>query len=208
MFESLQRRIFQKPVNGSERSFCRIRETFGSPPGRRSEGISFSLLFQDGDKGFQTGGLANGRTAGQDADRVGECHLDGCQLFGGQFIGGEEGVVHGLGNGLRACQFLEVLSHPFLAKAERDRVDHLDAIGSLCFRDGYLIILFAGFYDFDNVIVLASSPKIVSPITEGRGVINGSFTQEAANALAVTLNTKGPLPIPLVVKQVSENGEK
>ena len=52
-----------------------------------------------------------------------------------------------------------------------------------------------------------TSPKIVSPITDGIGVINGNFTQETANALAVTLRTEGPLPIPLVVKQVSENGE-
>jgi len=52
-----------------------------------------------------------------------------------------------------------------------------------------------------------TSPQIVSPITDGSGVINGNFTQETANALAVTLNTEGPLPIQLVVKQVSENGE-
>ena len=52
-----------------------------------------------------------------------------------------------------------------------------------------------------------TSPKITSPITGGSGVINGNFSQETANALAVILSTEGPLPIPLVVKQVSDNGE-
>jgi preprotein translocase subunit SecD len=50
----------------------------------------------------------------------------------------------------------------------------------------------------DKVVV--SAPKVNSPITDGRGVIAGTFTQEVAEYLAVQLHTKGPLPIPLKIK--------
>jgi len=43
-----------------------------------------------------------------------------------------------------------------------------------------------------------STPSIQSPITEGRGDIEGGFTQQSANALAVQLRY-GSLPIPLKV---------
>jgi preprotein translocase subunit SecD len=52
--------------------------------------------------------------------------------------------------------------------------------------------------------VVMSAPKVNSPITEGSGIIAGSFTQEEAESLAAYLNVKGPLPIPLTVKQISE----
>ncbi|HQN44728.1 MAG TPA: protein translocase subunit SecD, partial [Anaerolineaceae bacterium] len=44
-------------------------------------------------------------------------------------------------------------------------------------------------------------PQIQSAITEGEGIIQGNFTTESANALAVQLRY-GSLPIPLVVEQV------
>jgi len=46
-----------------------------------------------------------------------------------------------------------------------------------------------------------SCPQIQSAITEGEGIIQGNFTTESANALAVQLRY-GSLPIPLVVEQV------
>jgi preprotein translocase subunit SecD len=57
----------------------------------------------------------------------------------------------------------------------------------------------------DKVVI--SAPKVNSPITNGSGIIAGSFAQEQANSLAVYLHVKGPLPIPLKVKQVSEIGK-
>jgi preprotein translocase subunit SecD len=45
-----------------------------------------------------------------------------------------------------------------------------------------------------------SSPRIDSAITEGKGVITGSFTTETANAFAVQLRY-GSLPIPLKIVQ-------
>ncbi len=48
---------------------------------------------------------------------------------------------------------------------------------------------------------LISAPTISSAITEGTGVIQGSFTIEEANALAVQLRY-GSLPIPLEVEQI------
>ena len=57
----------------------------------------------------------------------------------------------------------------------------------------------------DKVVI--SAPKVKSPITDGSGVISGSFTREQANSLAVYLRVEGPLPIPLKVKQVSEIGK-
>lgn len=52
--------------------------------------------------------------------------------------------------------------------------------------------------------VVLSSPKVSSPITDGQGAISGSFTKEEAESLAVYLQVQGPLPIPLVVKEISE----
>lgn len=46
-----------------------------------------------------------------------------------------------------------------------------------------------------------SSPVIREPITEGRGQIEGNFTAESANALAVQLRY-GALPIPLNIEQI------
>lgn len=43
-----------------------------------------------------------------------------------------------------------------------------------------------------------SAPQVDEPITEGEGIIRGSFTAESANALAVQLRY-GSLPIPLIV---------
>jgi preprotein translocase subunit SecD len=57
----------------------------------------------------------------------------------------------------------------------------------------------------DKVVI--SAPKVNSPITEGSGIIAGSFTQEQAESFAVYLHVKGPLPIPLKVKQVSDIGK-
>ena len=54
----------------------------------------------------------------------------------------------------------------------------------------------------DKVVI--SAPRVNAPITNGMGVISGNFTQEQAEALAVYLHVKGPLPIPLKVKSVSE----
>lgn len=51
----------------------------------------------------------------------------------------------------------------------------------------------------DNKLI--SAPTISSAITEGSGTIQGSFTIEEANALAVQLRY-GSLPIPLVVEQI------
>ena len=57
----------------------------------------------------------------------------------------------------------------------------------------------------DKVVI--SAPRVTSPITNGKGVISGSFTQEQAEALAVYLRVKGPLPIPLKVKSISAVGK-
>lgn len=51
----------------------------------------------------------------------------------------------------------------------------------------------------DNKII--SSPVINSAITEGSGMIQGSFTYDEANALAIQLRY-GSLPIPLTVEQI------
>lgn len=51
----------------------------------------------------------------------------------------------------------------------------------------------------DNKII--SNPRINSAITEGSGTIQGSFTYEEANQLAVQLRY-GSLPIPLTVEQI------
>lgn len=48
---------------------------------------------------------------------------------------------------------------------------------------------------------VVSTPVIESSITQGQGVIQGQFTSEQANALAVQLRY-GSLPIPLVVEQI------
>ena len=53
--------------------------------------------------------------------------------------------------------------------------------------------------------VVLSTPVVNSPITDGGGIIAGNFTQEEAESLATYLQVKGPLPIPLVVKEISEN---
>lgn len=45
-----------------------------------------------------------------------------------------------------------------------------------------------------------STPQIQEPITDGKGVISGSFTSETANALAIQLRY-GSLPIPLKIVQ-------
>lgn len=57
----------------------------------------------------------------------------------------------------------------------------------------------------DKVVI--SAPIVNSPITNGSGIITGSFTQEQAEALAVYLRVRGPLPIPLKVKQISEESK-
>jgi Flp pilus assembly protein TadD/endogenous inhibitor of DNA gyrase (YacG/DUF329 family) len=49
----------------------------------------------------------------------------------------------------------------------------------------------------DKVVI--SAPMIQQPITDGQGVISGTFTQETANDLAVVLQTK-PLPFPIKLK--------
>lgn len=46
-----------------------------------------------------------------------------------------------------------------------------------------------------------SAPVISSAITQGQGVIQGQFTSESANSLAVQLRY-GSLPIPLIVEQI------
>lgn len=51
----------------------------------------------------------------------------------------------------------------------------------------------------DNKVI--SAPKINSAITEGSGTIQGTFTYDEANALAVQLRY-GSLPIPLNVEQI------
>ncbi|HLO14220.1 MAG TPA: hypothetical protein VK206_05285, partial [Anaerolineales bacterium] len=56
----------------------------------------------------------------------------------------------------------------------------------------------------DKVVI--SAPQVKTPITDGRGWIQGSFTQEEAQLLAAYLGIKGPLPLPLKVKQVMKNG--
>ncbi len=53
--------------------------------------------------------------------------------------------------------------------------------------------------------VLISSPRISTSITEGSGVITGSFDREGANRLAVQLRY-GSLPIPLKVVESSTVG--
>jgi preprotein translocase subunit SecD len=45
-----------------------------------------------------------------------------------------------------------------------------------------------------------STPQIQEPITDGKGVISGSFTAETSNALAIQLRY-GSLPIPLTIVQ-------
>ena len=50
----------------------------------------------------------------------------------------------------------------------------------------------------DKVVI--STPMVNAPITGGKGIIAGSFTQEAAESFAAYLRTNGPLPLPLKVK--------
>jgi preprotein translocase subunit SecD len=50
-----------------------------------------------------------------------------------------------------------------------------------------------------------SVPTINQPITDGKGVITGGFTQDSANALAVQLRS-GSLPIPLEVVETNSVG--
>ena len=52
----------------------------------------------------------------------------------------------------------------------------------------------------DKVVI--SAPMVNSPITNGSGIIAGTFTQEQAEYLAVQLHAKGPLPIPLKLIEV------
>jgi preprotein translocase subunit SecD len=52
---------------------------------------------------------------------------------------------------------------------------------------------------------LISAPRINEPITDGQGVITGSFDNESANALAIQLRY-GSLPIPLKVVEVRTVG--
>jgi preprotein translocase subunit SecD len=54
--------------------------------------------------------------------------------------------------------------------------------------------------------VVLSAPMIASPITDGRAVITGDFSQqEAQNLVAYLLH--GPLPAPLKVNDIVANGE-
>lgn len=50
-----------------------------------------------------------------------------------------------------------------------------------------------------------SAPVINQPITDGQGVISGSFTYESANALAINLRY-GSLPIPLKIVEIRTVG--
>lgn len=52
----------------------------------------------------------------------------------------------------------------------------------------------------DKVVI--TSPQINTPISDGQGIIQGSFSLESAKAIAVYLRIQGPLPIPLVVKEI------
>lgn len=52
--------------------------------------------------------------------------------------------------------------------------------------------------------VVLSSPQVNAPITDGQGIIQGSFTKEEAETLAAYLKVEGPLPVPLVVKEVRQ----
>ena len=54
--------------------------------------------------------------------------------------------------------------------------------------DSYLGVL------FDKAVI--ACPRIATPMTNGTGVINGQFTEQAANIL-VAIVRSGPLPIPL-----------
>jgi tetratricopeptide (TPR) repeat protein len=63
-------------------------------------------------------------------------------------------------------------------------------------RGEYLGILLDG--------VVVSVPMINEPITGGEGSISGQFTEEEAKNLAAILRTK-PLPIPIRIKQISNN---
>lgn len=55
----------------------------------------------------------------------------------------------------------------------------------------------------DNTVI--SAPRVDEPITEGEGIISGSFDLESANALAVQLRY-GSLPIPLTVVETRTIG--
>ncbi len=55
----------------------------------------------------------------------------------------------------------------------------------------------------DNTVI--SAPRVNEPITEGEGIISGSFDLESANALAVQLRY-GSLPIPLKVVETRTIG--
>jgi len=55
----------------------------------------------------------------------------------------------------------------------------------------------------DNTVI--SAPRVNEPITEGEGIISGSFDLESANALAVQLRY-GSLPVPLKVVETRTIG--
>lgn len=50
---------------------------------------------------------------------------------------------------------------------------------------------------------IISAPIVNSPIINGSTMITGNFSKEEADNLAAYLNTKGPLPIPLKIVQIS-----
>jgi len=52
---------------------------------------------------------------------------------------------------------------------------------------------------------IISAPMVNAPITEGSATITGIFTEETAENLATYLKIRGPLPIPLKLKQPLEN---
>jgi len=54
--------------------------------------------------------------------------------------------------------------------------------------------------------VLLSAPRVISPLTNGRAVIAG-FSKDEAAQLTMLMNTEGPLPIPLTLKDFAVTNE-
>ena len=97
VLEAFDRRVLQQAMDGAGSTFRRLGEPLGGTASRGSQGITFVLGFERGDQSLQAGGLPRSWTSGEDADRMGQCHLQGGALLFRQIlhVEGEQIDHHG-----------------------------------------------------------------------------------------------------------------